>query len=346
MEAAARRELSKRRVEGNHHRQSARNQRQKAKDLETDLKKLRAKVNGLKAAAQDHEKNAKRLNSLLPDLEEGVDEARDRRMRFQSELADLQYDEMLSERYPDLVIRRLVKRMDEDEELAETFHNFQQGDLRLDELEALEAQLDVICEEISNEKADTVGSESGELEQDIEEAVEGDEEADLDVKMASNGGVESGKEVERQEDHEREERGNEDKVLKEDGGMPKNTSQNTEDRHVNPPAVLCQGDQILSTNDFADVLVKEDTCRNDGAGVSVKAEPELDAETDTKDMSLKLEVEVKHDADKEEDGLGNLTEPMLRKRLRNAKAILQDWQAQARHFTGGKRKRDFEDYDD
>ena len=72
-----------------------------------------------------------------------------KRKKLEAELADLQHEEMLRERYPDPVIRKLVERMDKNGEVAEILHNFQQGELRLEEIEILEAQLDGICQEIS-----------------------------------------------------------------------------------------------------------------------------------------------------------------------------------------------------
>ena len=176
VEARARRELADAQREASDHQQAAKSKRQNAKGLEVDAKKLRAKIIHLKAAAKDDENNAKGIKSLFFDLDEGVDDAVNKRQKLESELADLQHEKMLRERYPDPVIRKLVERMNKNREVAEILDNFQRGELRLEEIETLEAQLDDICQEIYKVQADGFGGGSGESHQDPT----GDEDEDDD----------------------------------------------------------------------------------------------------------------------------------------------------------------------
>jgi chromosome segregation ATPase len=141
--------------------QEAQDARQKAKDQDLKAKKIRAEVIALKARAQEFEKKVKALKSLRPDREKEVEEAQHERADVEKKLEDMKYEEMLVERYSDVVIRKLIKRTEKDYELNEIFEGFMVGDARLQDAEALEVELDNICEEISREKAETLSAGSG-----------------------------------------------------------------------------------------------------------------------------------------------------------------------------------------
>ena len=138
--------------------QRAQNARQEAKEKILQVKNIRAEMNGLKTRAQDFEKKAKALKSLRPNLVEEVEEAEHERTNLEKKLEDLKYEEKLVRRYPDPVIRMLVKKIQRDYNLNGILENFMVGEGRLQDVEALQAELDSICED-SKEKGEILSAE-------------------------------------------------------------------------------------------------------------------------------------------------------------------------------------------
>jgi predicted nuclease with TOPRIM domain len=132
-----------------------------AKILHEKVKIIRAGNKKLKDEAQADDKEARAIDSTYPDLEEEVNEAEDERVKLEGQLKDLEQEEELIKLHPDPVVRELIKRAEGNKEIEEIFENLEDAKATIEDVEALEGELNSICEQLFKEKAEAFGGSRG-----------------------------------------------------------------------------------------------------------------------------------------------------------------------------------------
>ena len=233
-------------------------------------------------------------------------EARDERKKLESELADLQHETMLRDRYPDPVIRKLIERMEKNEDLDEIVQDVMAGGTSLRDVEELEVELDDICQALAKEQEDGSDSNSGDPENIKEEDNEREEEREDDEDL---GGVE---EVEADDAFEVAEEIEGKETMADAVELETAGADTHEDVCSSLPTNLRQADQSPSLSGVIEDSIKEEEYGadkdDDMEDVSINAEPKLKVEMDGKNMSMKSEVRIKDESDIEDEGRSTLTE--------------------------------------
>jgi predicted nuclease with TOPRIM domain len=132
-----------------------------AKILHEKVKIIRAGNKKLKDEAQADDKEARAIDSTYPDLEEEVNEAEDERVKLEGQLKDLEQEEELIKLHPDPVVRELIKRAERNKEIEEIFENLEDAKATIEDVEALEGELNSICEQLFKEKAEAFSGSRG-----------------------------------------------------------------------------------------------------------------------------------------------------------------------------------------
>ena len=146
--------------------------RDKAKAKEGKKKELLASIKELQKRGREYNAEAKSRKTIFFELDEEVDELQMARQMLESKLKDLEYEEMLLRCYPDPVIRKLKKKMDLDGDILGIFESVMSGRANLEDIDALKAELDGICQVAEDEAADLAA-----CEYDVETTKEKDSES-------------------------------------------------------------------------------------------------------------------------------------------------------------------------
>jgi chromosome segregation ATPase len=142
-------------------RQRVKSREGRARILHEKVKVIRAENKKLKDEAQADEKDARAIESTYPDLEEESNKAEDERVKLESKLKDLEQEEELIKLHPDPVVRELIKRAEGNKEIEEIFENLEDAKATIEDVEALEGELNSICEQLIKEKAETLDGSHG-----------------------------------------------------------------------------------------------------------------------------------------------------------------------------------------
>ena len=142
-------------------RQRVKSREARAKILHEKVKMIRAENKKLKDEAQADDKEARAIDSIYPDLGEEIDEAEDERVKLESQLKGLKHEEELAKLHPDPVVRELIKRAEGNKEIEEIFENLEDAKATIEDVEALEGELNSICEQFIKEKAKALGGSRG-----------------------------------------------------------------------------------------------------------------------------------------------------------------------------------------
>jgi chromosome segregation ATPase len=142
-------------------RQRVKSREARAKILHEEVKIIRAENKKLKDEVQADDKEVGAIDSIYPDLEDEIDEGEDERVKLESELKGLEHEKELIKLHPDPVVRELIKRAEGNKEIEEIFENLEDAKATIEDVEALEGELNSICEQFIKEKAKVPGGSRG-----------------------------------------------------------------------------------------------------------------------------------------------------------------------------------------